>query len=36
MDYKEEIINIIKKIENEEFIIFVYKFILRLKGNWGV
>lgn len=36
MDSKNELIKIINEVENSDFIEFVYKFVKRLKRNWGV
>jgi hypothetical protein len=36
MDYKMEITNMLLGIENEKFLEFVYRFIKRLKENWGL
>lgn len=36
MDYKAEISLLLLGIENERFLEFVYRFIIRLKENWGL
>ena len=36
MDRKNELIKVITEVENVVFIDFVYKFVMRLKRNWGV
>ena len=36
MDSKNELIKMINEVENCDFIEFVYKFVKRLKRNWGV
>ena len=33
---KNELIKVITEVENVDFIDFVYKFVMRLKRNWGV
>lgn len=36
MDYKSMIIDMIQKIEDDDFLEFVYRFAKRLKENWGI
>ena len=36
MDSKKKLIKMINEVENVDFIDFVYKFVMRLKRNWGV
>ena len=36
MDYKKELIDMIENIDNNDFILFIYKFAKRLKENWGL
>ena len=36
MDRKNELIKVITVVENVDFIDFVYRFVMRLKRNWGV
>lgn len=36
MDYKKELIIMIERINNNDFIVFVYNFTKRLKENWGL
>lgn len=36
MDYKRELTDIINNVESAEFLEFVYRFVKRLKENWGL
>ena len=36
MDYKKEIVELLVNINNIEFLEYVYRFLKRLKENWGV
>lgn len=36
MDYKEMLKALIDNIDNEEFLEYVFKFVNRLKKNWGI
>lgn len=36
MDYKKEVVELLVNINNIEFLEYVYRFLKRLKENWGV
>ena len=36
MDYRAELYKIFDDVENLEFLEFVYRFVKRLKENWGI
>ena len=36
MDYKKEIVELLNTIDNIEFLEYVYRFVKRLKKNWGI
>lgn len=36
MDYKKEIVELLVNINNIEFLEYVYRFVKRLKKNWGI
>ena len=35
-EYKEKLVEMINSTEDAEFLIFTYRFVKRLKENWGV